>query len=130
VLGTFFWHMDGITVDMPPPFATLLSCRIAARQVGGETEFASTYAAYDGLPDEEKQAIEGLKAVHSVQRQPLTDCSTRFPEKHRDKRVSAIGLIKEHPLVWTHDSRPQVDGHRYDCRSRRRHGRFLRAGRC
>ena len=52
VLGTFFWHMDGITVDMPPPFATLLSCRIAPDK-GGETEFASTYAAWEGLPDED-----------------------------------------------------------------------------
>lgn len=58
VLGTFFWHMDGITVDMPPPFATLLSCRIAPDK-GGETEFASTYAAYEGLPDEEKRELEG-----------------------------------------------------------------------
>ena len=101
VLGTFFWHMDGITVDMPPPFATLLSCRIAPDK-GGETEFASTYAAYDGLPDEEKQAIEGLKAVHSV-RASLSPIADAIPEKHRDK-VLGIGLIKEHPLVWTHES--------------------------
>jgi alpha-ketoglutarate-dependent taurine dioxygenase len=65
VLGTFFWHMDGITVDSPPPFATLLSCRIAPDK-GGETEFASTYAAWEGLPEEEKADIEGLRAVHSV----------------------------------------------------------------
>ncbi|GLK46852.1 MULTISPECIES: TauD/TfdA dioxygenase family protein [Novosphingobium] len=101
VLGTFFWHMDGITVDMPPPFATLLSCRIAPDK-GGETEFASTYAAYEGLPEEEKQALEGLKAVHSV-RASLSPIADAIPEKHREK-VLGIGLIKEHPLVWTHES--------------------------
>ncbi|PEQ12810.1 taurine catabolism dioxygenase TauD [Novosphingobium sp. PC22D] len=101
VLGTFFWHMDGITVDMPPPFATLLSCRIAPA-IGGETEFASTYAAYEGLPDEEKAALEGLKAVHSV-RASLSPIADAIPEKHRE-RVLGIGLIKEHPIVWTHGS--------------------------
>jgi hypothetical protein len=42
VQGTFFWHMDGLNSDIPPPKATVLSGRrIAAR--GGQTEFASTY---------------------------------------------------------------------------------------
>lgn len=101
VLGTFFWHMDGITVDMPPPFATLLSCRIAPNK-GGETEFASTYAAWDGLPEDEKAEIEGLKAVHSV-KASLSYIADAIPEAHREK-VLGIGMIKEHPLVWTHDS--------------------------
>ena len=101
VLGTFFWHMDGITVDMPPPFATLLSCRIAPDK-GGETEFASTYAAYEGLPEDEKRDLEGLKAVHSV-KASLSPIADAIPEKHREK-VLGIGLIKEHPLVWTHES--------------------------
>jgi alpha-ketoglutarate-dependent taurine dioxygenase len=101
VLGTFFWHMDGITVDMPPPFATLLSCRIAPNK-GGETEFASTYAAYEGLSDEDKQDLEGMKAVHSV-RASLSPIADAIPEKHREK-VLGIGLIKEHPVIWTHES--------------------------
>jgi alpha-ketoglutarate-dependent taurine dioxygenase len=100
VLGTFFWHMDGITVDMPPPFATLLSCRIAPDK-GGETEFASTYAAYQGLPEEEKTALEGLKAEHSV-KASLSPIADAIPEKHREK-VLGIGLIKQHPIVWTHE---------------------------
>jgi alpha-ketoglutarate-dependent taurine dioxygenase len=100
VLGTFFWHMDGVSIDMPPPFATLLSCRIAPDK-GGETEFASTYAAYAGLPDEEKAALEGLKAIHSV-KASLAPIADAIPEKHRDK-VMGIGLEKEHPIVWTHE---------------------------
>jgi alpha-ketoglutarate-dependent taurine dioxygenase len=101
VLGTFFWHMDGITVDAPPPFATLLSCRIAPDK-GGETEFASTYAAYEGLPAEDKAELEGLRAVHSV-KASLSPIADAIPEKHR-ARVLGIGLVKEHPLVWTHAS--------------------------
>lgn len=101
VLGTFFWHMDGISVDAPPPFATLLSCRTAP-SVGGETEFASTYAAYEGLPEEEKKALEGLKAIHSVKASlsPILDVIS--PEDY--ERVTTIGVLKEQPLVWTHQS--------------------------
>jgi alpha-ketoglutarate-dependent taurine dioxygenase len=101
VLGTFFWHMDGITVDAPPSFATMLSCRVAP-EVGGETEFASTYAAWEGLPEDEKRAVEGLKAVHSV-KASLKHILDVIPEADYE-RVTTIGLLKEHPLVWTHQS--------------------------
>lgn len=101
VLGTFFWHMDGITIDAPPSFATLLSCRRKA-PVGGQTEFASTYAAYAGLPEAEKAALEGLKAVHSV-KASLAPIADAIPAREYDA-VTKIGLIKEHPIVWTHKS--------------------------
>jgi alpha-ketoglutarate-dependent taurine dioxygenase len=101
VLGTFFWHMDGMPVDMPPPFATLLSCRIAPDK-GGETEFASTYAAYQGLPEEEKAALDGLTAVHTV-RANLSRIADAIPEKHR-ARILASGVGMERPIVWTHSS--------------------------
>src|SRR5580658_3451461 len=65
VQGTFFWHMDGLTSDIPPPKATLLTARRLAKR-GGQTEFASTYAAYEGLPTEEKSELEGLLAEHSI----------------------------------------------------------------
>src|SRR3546814_948565 len=29
--GTYFWHMDGVTVNLPPPKATLLSARRISR---------------------------------------------------------------------------------------------------
>ena len=101
VLGTFFWHMDGITVDAPPSFATMLSCRIAPDK-GGETEFASTYAAYEGLSADEQHEVEQLSAVHSV-KASLRHILDAIPEKHYDKVVN-IGLVKEHPLVWKHGS--------------------------
>jgi len=54
VLGTFFWHIDGVTINQPLPKATLLSARKLSSS-GGQTEFASTYAAFENLPDEEKK---------------------------------------------------------------------------
>ena len=101
VLGTFFWHMDGITLDAPPSFATLISSRRVAPK-GGQTEFASTYAAYEGLPDDEKAELEGMRAVHSV-RASLSHIADAIPERVRDA-VIGIGLVKEHPIVWTHKS--------------------------
>jgi alpha-ketoglutarate-dependent taurine dioxygenase len=47
VLGTFFWHIDGVTIDQPLPKATLLTARKLS-PTGGQTEFASTYAAHVG----------------------------------------------------------------------------------
>ena len=101
VLGTFFWHMDGITVDAPPSFATMLSCRIAPDK-GGETEFASTYAAWEGLPPDAQEQLQQLSAVHSV-KASLRHILDAIHENHYDKVVN-IGLVKEHPLVWTHSS--------------------------
>jgi alpha-ketoglutarate-dependent taurine dioxygenase len=100
VLGTFFWHMDGVTMDMPPPRATLLSARKLAPK-GGQTEFASTYAAYEHLPADEKAEFAEMRAVHSVwsSLRPIHDA---IPEGDREKL--SIGVIKEHPIVWTHGS--------------------------
>src|SRR5690606_2970249 len=37
VLGTFFWHVDGVTIDQPLPKATMLSARHLSK-TGGATE--------------------------------------------------------------------------------------------
>src|SRR5271163_3441481 len=60
VQGTFFWHVDGVTMDMPLPKATLLSARKLSVK-GGQTEFANLYAAYAYLPENEKIEIAGLR---------------------------------------------------------------------
>lgn len=97
VLGSMFWHMDGITSDIPPPKATLLSCHRAARK-GGQTEFASTFAAYAALPDEEKAELEGLRVVHSVV------AAVREVASAQEIDPVRRGYTHEHPLVWTHQS--------------------------
>jgi alpha-ketoglutarate-dependent taurine dioxygenase len=59
----FLWHIDGAT-DWLPQQATLLTAR-EADPAGGGTEFASTYAAYEALPDTQKARIAGLRVVHN-----------------------------------------------------------------
>jgi alpha-ketoglutarate-dependent taurine dioxygenase len=97
VLGTYFWHMDGITVDMPPPKASVLSARRVAPK-GGQTEFASTFAAYQALPEEDKAELEGLRVLHSVTA-AVREVAT--PESLDPYRRA---LKHEHPLVWKRKS--------------------------
>jgi alpha-ketoglutarate-dependent taurine dioxygenase len=98
VLGTFFWHMDGITLtSIPPPKASVLACRRTAPK-GGQTEFASTYAAYAALPEDEKAELEGLRVVHSV------TAAVREVATPEELEPYKRGLRAEHPLVWKHKS--------------------------
>jgi alpha-ketoglutarate-dependent taurine dioxygenase len=98
VQGTYFWHIDGVTIDMPPPKATLLTARrISSR--GGQTEFSNTYAAYEHLPEEEKKELEGLRAVHSVASSMRPVAETTGPaDLAKWRRMGEY----EHPIVWTH----------------------------
>jgi alpha-ketoglutarate-dependent taurine dioxygenase len=99
VLGTFFWHMDGVTIDQPLPKATFLSARKLSSW-GGQTEFASTFAAYDGLSDEQKAAIADLKVIHRMEASMRPMYHTEMPEE-RLSRYRAMATEMVHPLVWS-----------------------------
>lgn len=99
VLGTFFWHIDGIILDIPLPKAGIISARQLAAS-GGATEFANLYAAYDKLPDEEKRQIEGLMAIHSIE--AAVRPAFGSTSKARAERYRAMSPAMEQPLVWTH----------------------------
>jgi alpha-ketoglutarate-dependent sulfate ester dioxygenase len=100
--GTFDWHIDGCTPleEGYPQMATVLSALQVAER-GGETEFASAYAAHEALTDEEKSRFGSLRVVHSLeasQRRAHPDASPEVVERWRSRRTH------EHPLVWTHRS--------------------------
>lgn len=95
VLGTFFWHMDGLTVDIAPPKATVLSARRLAPK-GGDTEFASTKAAYEALPAEDKAELAGLRVIHTV------SASLREFVPLEAVDAGRRSMRHEHPLVWSH----------------------------
>ena len=101
VLGTFFWHIDGVTIDQPLPKATLLTARKLS-PTGGQTEFASTYAAYENLPEAEKREVEGLKVIHKM------EASMRPVFEHMSEedlaRWRGMSKVMVHPLVWKHNS--------------------------
>ena len=60
--GNQMWHTDSSFKEVPAT-GSLLSGRQVPPE-GGETEFASMRAGYDALPDERKEALEGLVCVH------------------------------------------------------------------
>ncbi|HVN49998.1 MAG TPA: TauD/TfdA family dioxygenase [Acidimicrobiales bacterium] len=97
--GTFDWHIDGLTDDIPI-MATLLSAHGVADS-GGETEFASTYAAYEDLTDDEKQRFESIRVVHSIeaaQRRLVAEPTEAQLAMWRSRPA------KEQPLIWRHRS--------------------------
>lgn len=100
--ATFDWHIDGCTPieDAFPQMATVLSAKQVAES-GGETEFASSYAAYDALTDDEKRSYGSIRVVHSLeasQRRVMPNPSPDVLAKWRSRPTHT------HPLVWTHRS--------------------------
>ena len=90
--GASGWHTDGAYDAVPFKATQLYGLAIPSR--GGDTLFASMYAAYNALPDPLKQRIDGLQGAyiyggrrkHSVLLNP----------EDRDKKPVL------HPLVRTH----------------------------
>jgi alpha-ketoglutarate-dependent taurine dioxygenase len=93
--STFFWHLDGAQDDVPQK-ATLLAAREVA-DAGGDTEFASTVAAYEALASDERAEIDHLRVVHSIAASQLLMHPKPSPQQRAawDQTPS-----REHPLVW------------------------------
>ena len=56
------WHSD-VSCDPTPPMGSILRVHTVP-EVGGDTLFASAYAAYDALSDRMRRYLHGLRAVH------------------------------------------------------------------
>ncbi len=97
--GTVLWHIDGFVDDVPPRGSILSARRLS--DVGGQTEFCNTYAAWEQLPEARKQQLDGIKVAHTMeaaQRDIYQDASD-------ERRAEWAGYPpKIHPLVWTHQS--------------------------
>ena len=96
IKGNDYWHMDGMSYSVPCK-ASLLKCESAPRE-GGDTGFASLYAAYDGLPNETRKRLEGVRVGHclsAVGRKMYDD-----PTPEDFARWDAVFPRLEHPLVW------------------------------
>jgi len=101
VLGTWFWHIDGVTIDQPLPKATFLSARKLSPS-GGQTEFASTFAAYDALPEDLKTQIGDLRVIHRM----IASMRPVFRELTDEQEAKYQRMATEmvHPLVWAQTS--------------------------
>jgi taurine dioxygenase len=89
------WHTDTAYLERPP-----MGTMLVAREVppyGGDTLFASSYAAYDALSDGMKRLLDPLRAVNSSAKAEKT--RTREDRKAGEGRKV---LEAEHPVVRTH----------------------------
>src|SRR3989454_2240226 len=93
------WHSDTTYLETPP-----MASMLVAREVppaGGDTLFASMYAAYDTLSDGMKRLLAGLRAVNSSAK---ADASrTREDRIAQRGRADARALYEAaHPVVRVH----------------------------
>ncbi len=88
------WHSDVSCDDLPPQASILQLHEIPP--VGGDTLFASLYAAYDTLSDRMKRLLDGLTAHHSGEEsyRKLFKVATIDP--------SATWPEVDHPIVRRH----------------------------
>jgi len=98
ISGSYFWHIDGTYTDFPP-FATVLVPRVIA-PVGGGTEFANTYAAYEDLPAEEQEFLQTLQVVHTMK--AAHDRAVIDPTVEQFERW--MGYSFTQPLIWNHEN--------------------------
>ena len=88
------WHTD-VSCDETPPMGSILHIR-QCQPNGGDTLFASMYAAYESLSDRMKAYLEGLTAVHDGE-QVYRGTYANFGVTDRPSYPRA-----EHPIVRTH----------------------------
>jgi taurine dioxygenase len=91
------WHTDVTWDPAPPRFAVLRAIDLPER--GGDTVWASTYAAYDSLSPTMRAMVDGLTAFHDI------GAAKAFISKAgADVTARAAELVPgaEHPVVRTH----------------------------
>ncbi len=100
ILGNDIWHMDGMSYATPVK-ATLLKCETSPRE-GGDTGFASLYAAYAALDARVKDRLQELTVGHclAATMRKIYDA----PTQEDFRRWDAIFPRREHPLVWTQEN--------------------------
>jgi alpha-ketoglutarate-dependent taurine dioxygenase len=94
--GNFLWHFDGAT-DVIPQKGTLLTAR-EVDPAGGDTQFATTYAAYEALPESDKAEIADLKVVHSF---AAAQAKSNPDPSDAERSSWDRAPTRVHPLVWT-----------------------------
>ncbi|HHZ81725.1 MAG TPA: taurine dioxygenase [Flavobacteriales bacterium] len=93
------WHID-MTFRKRPPLGSILHAK-SVPAVGGDTMWASMYAAYKGLSDAMQHFLSGLTAIH--------DFAFGFQEslaepggRERLKQALKDNPPVEHPVIRTH----------------------------
>jgi taurine dioxygenase len=86
------WHTD-VSCDPTPPMGSILYMH-ELPPVGGDTLFASMYAAYEGLSEPMKRFLEPLTAIH--------DGEHVYRGRYGVDETGKVYPKAEHPVVRTH----------------------------
>jgi taurine dioxygenase len=99
-----FWHSDGPFLPQPHGPAALHALELPVQdgRVLGDTDFASTAAAYDALPESMKRRLEGLQAVNSMLRRFELAERSGVKESAATKNSNAPAQEAVHPVVRLH----------------------------
>lgn len=93
--GNYFWHTDKSYHEIPS-LSTILHA-IEVPPEGGGTQFANMQLAYEALPEELKERIAGLRAVHSWEASRNNTFNRPATEEQKKERPPVV-----HPMVRTH----------------------------
>ena len=97
--GADAWHSDNTFMSEPPMGSVLRAVQIP--EVGGDTCFANTIAAYEALSPAIQRLIDGLTAVHDITR-PLQKGIEAGHATVDLAEVQAKWPPVEHPVARTH----------------------------
>lgn len=93
------WHSDTTYLEEPPMGSMLLARELPP--YGGDTLFASQYAAYEALSPPLQRLLDGLTGISSSAKADVS--RTREDRIRSDGRADAVAELRaEHPLVRTH----------------------------
>ena len=91
------WHTDTSYLEQPPMASMLYALELPP--YGGDTLFASQYAAYEALSDGLRQALDGLIGINSSAKAEVTRSRE---DRLREAGVQSKVLVGKHPIVRTH----------------------------
>jgi len=97
------WHSDW-SFQKEPPSATMLYSEIIP-PLGGDTLFANTADAYDGLSESLKERIDGMSSIHSAKLAYAKDGVYATEVKERTMRIHTsdeANKTQVHPMIRVH----------------------------
>lgn len=97
------WHSDWSFLEQPPSGTCLLAIDIPP--VGGDTLFADQIAAFAALPEERKDHLRSLTAIHSARGAYARDGAYGEKDEGRSMAIrpgDAALATQTHPLVQRH----------------------------
>lgn len=93
-----YWHTDLTFAAAPPAFAILYN--VVCPPVGGDTIWANTAAAYQGLPPELRALADSMRIIHSND-SDYTDATYVHSPRARAEYIRQP-IAAEHPAVRVH----------------------------